>query len=168
MTGDTDANTAYTPTYYDETVSLLAAEGVYGKEIHSTKPIAVQITEAQLLLDLIKKQDPTQYAQLAKTAAPMPVLVKVPGECRVKMLLGIAPYKADPYITPKPTINGKFLALKDNIGDLKEAPPVITFDDMVFTFEQIMAPTREQFVERIIKKDDKMMVPYGSSKPKWL
>ena len=155
MVADADANTAYAPTYYDETVSLPAAEGVYGKEIHSTKPIAVQITEAQLFLDLIKTQNPTQYAQLAKTSAPMPVLVKVPGEGRVKMLLGVAPYEADPFITPKPTIDGKFLALKDDIDDPKEAPTVITFDDTVFTFAAIMAPTREQFVEKILKKDDK-------------
>ena len=156
MADATDATTtAYAPTYFDETAGLPAAEGVYGKEIHSTKPIAVQITEAQLFLDLIKTQDQTQYAQLAKTSAPMPVLVKVPGEGRVKMLLGVAPYEADPFITPRPTIDGKFLALKDDIDDPKDAPTVITFDDTVFNGDNIMAPTREQFVEKIVKKDDK-------------
>ena len=52
-------NTAYAPTNIDENVGLPAAEGVYGKEIHSTKSIAVQITEAKLFLDLIKTQDLT-------------------------------------------------------------------------------------------------------------
>ena len=88
-----DANAAYAPSYYDEMVGLPAPEGVYSKEIHSTKSIAVQINEPQLFLDLIKTQDPVQYSQLAKTSASMPFLVKVPGEgSRVKMLLGLEPY----------------------------------------------------------------------------
>ena len=140
-----DADAAYAPSYYDETNGLPAPEGVYGKEIHSTKSIAVQINEAQLFLDLIKTQDPIQYSQLTKTSAPMPVLVKVPGEGRDKMLLGVAPYEADPFITPKPTINGKFLAaLKDDIDDPKEAPTVITFDDTEVAFAAIMAPTVDE------------------------
>ena len=155
MAADADTNTAYAPTYYDEPVSLLAAEGVYRKEIHSTKPIAVQITEAQLFLDLMKTQNLFQYVQLVKMVAPMPVLVEVPGEGKVKMLLGVAPYEADLFITPKLTINGNFLTLKDDINDPKEAPNVITFDDTIFTFAAIMVPTREQFVEKIVKKDDK-------------
>ena len=151
-----DAEAAYAPTYIVETDGLPVPEGVYGKEIHSTKSIAVQINEAQLFLDLIKTQDPIQYSQLTKTSAPMPVLVKVPGEGRDKMLLGVAPYEADPFITPKPTINGKFLAaLKDDIDDPKEAPTVITFDNTVLTFAVIMAPTVDQFVEKMVKKDDK-------------
>ena len=86
-----DADAAYAPTYYVETDGLLAPEGVYGKELHSTKSIAVQINEAQLFFDLSKTQDPIQYSQLTKTSAPMPVLVKVPNEGRVKMLLRLAP-----------------------------------------------------------------------------
>jgi hypothetical protein len=49
---------AYTPTYYDEAVGLPAPEGIYGKEVHSTKTGAAQVTEARLLLDLIQTQDP--------------------------------------------------------------------------------------------------------------
>ena len=92
-------------------VGLPAPEGVYGKKIHSTKSIAVQINEAQLFLDLIKTQDPVQYSQLTKTR----------NEGRVKkMLLGLAPYEADLFITPKPPIDGKFLALREDIDDPKE------------------------------------------------
>ena len=36
----------YAPTYYDETVGLPAPEGVYGKEVHSTKNGAAQVNEA--------------------------------------------------------------------------------------------------------------------------
>ena len=104
-----DADAAYAPTYYVETDGLLAPEGVYGKELHSTKSIAVQINEAQLFFDLSKTQDPIQYSQLTKTSAPMPpVLVKVPNEGRVKMLLGLVPYEADPFITPKPQLMANF------------------------------------------------------------
>jgi len=74
-----DGPDEYTPSaYYDKTVSLPIPEGVYGTELHSTKSIATQITEGQLFLDLIKAQDPIQYANLTHTSAPMPVLVKVP------------------------------------------------------------------------------------------
>ena len=111
----------YTPHYYDETVGLPAPEGLYGKDLHSTKGIADQITEAQLLLDLLKTQDPLQYSQLTRTSAPMPVLVKVPGEGRVKLMLGLAPHEADPFITPKPSVDGKFMALKEDIDDPNEA-----------------------------------------------
>ena len=83
---------AYTPTYYDEAVGLPAPEGIYGKEVHSTKTGAAQINEARLLLDLIQTQDPIQYAKLTDTSAPMPVLMKVPGQSKVRMLLGLAPY----------------------------------------------------------------------------
>jgi len=70
-----DAPDEYTPSYYyDEAVGLPMPEGVYGTELHSTKSIATQITEAQLLLDLIKTQDPIQYANLTHTSAPMSVL----------------------------------------------------------------------------------------------
>ena len=75
---------AYTPTYYDEAVGLPAPEGIYGKEVHSTKTGAAQVTEARLLLDLIQTQDPVQYAKLTDTSAPMPVLIKVPGTSRVR------------------------------------------------------------------------------------
>jgi hypothetical protein len=36
----------YAPTYYDETVGLPAPEGVYVKEVHSTKNGAAQVNEA--------------------------------------------------------------------------------------------------------------------------
>ena len=154
-----DADAAYAPSYcYGETIGLPAPEGVHGKEIHSTKSIAVQINEAQLFLDLIKTQDPIQYSQLTKTSAPsMPVLlVKVPpGEGRVKMLLGVAPYEADLFITPKPPIDGKFLALREDIDDPTEPPTVITFQDTVLKITNVMAPTEAQFVEKMLKKDDR-------------
>ena len=49
---------AYTPTYYDEVVGLLTPEGIYGKEMHSTKTGAAQVTKVRLLLNLIQTQDP--------------------------------------------------------------------------------------------------------------
>ena len=145
----------YTPHYYDETVGLPAPEGLYGKDLHSTKGIADQITEAQLLLDLLKTQDPLQYSQLARTSAPMPVLVKVPGEGRVKLMLGLAPYEADPFITPKPSVDGKFMALKEDIDDPNEAPTTITFEANALTIKHVMAPTEDQFLEKLAKKDDR-------------
>jgi len=150
-----DPPVVYTPTYYDETVGLPAPEGVYGKELHSNKNGATQIAKAKLLLDLIMTQDPIQYANLTHTSAPMPVLIKVPGEGRVKMLLGLSPYKADPFSATTTLIDGKFLALKEDIDDPKEAPTVITLNDTVLTVINVMAPTSDQFLERMVKKDDK-------------
>ena len=122
----------------------------YGKELHSTKSIADQITEAQLLLDLLKTQDPLQYSQLARTSAPMPVLVKVvPGEGRVKLMLVLAPYEADPFITPKPSVDGKFMTLKEDIDNPNEAPTSITFEDYALTIKNVMAPTEDQFLEKM-------------------
>ena len=146
---------AYTPTYYDEQVGLPAPEGVYGKEVHSTKAGPAQINEARLLLHLIQSQDPVEYAKLAGTSAPMPVLIKVPGEGRVKMLLGLAPYVADPFLATNSPLDGKFLALKEDIDELDEAPPVITLSDTVLSMIEVMAPTTEQFLERMVKKDDR-------------
>ena len=142
-----DADGAYVPTYIADTDGLLVPEGVYSKEIHSTKSIAVQINEAQLFLDLIK------YLQLTKTSAPMPVLLKVPGESRVKMLLGVAPYAADLFITPKPPIDGKLLALREDIDDPTEPPTVITFQDTVLKITNAMAPRMEaQFCGKDVKE----------------
>ncbi len=92
---------AYTPTYYDEAVGLPAPEGIYGKEVHSTKTGAAQINEARLLLDLIQTQDPIQYAKLTDTSAPMPVLMKVPGQSKVRTR--IAPNTG---LTPIPSRSG--------------------------------------------------------------
>jgi len=138
-------------------VGLPSPEAVYGKEVHSTKIGPAQVNEARLLLCLIQSQDPVEYAKLADTSAPMPVLIKVPGTGRVRMLLGLAPYVADPFLATNSPLDGKFLALKEDIVDeLDEAPPVITLSDTVLTMiEVIMAPTTEQFVERMVKKDDK-------------
>ena len=97
---------AYTPTYYDEAVGLPAPEGIYGKEVHSTKTGAAQINEARLLLDLIQTQDPIQYAKLTDTSAPMPVLMKVPGQSKVRMLLGLAPYVGDPFVQANSPLDG--------------------------------------------------------------
>ena len=145
----------YTPTYYDETVGLPSPEGVYGKEVHDTKAGPAQVNEARLLLRLIQNQDPVDYAKLADTSAPMPVLIKVPGEGRVKMLLGLAPYVADPFLATNSPLDGKFLALKEDIDEIGEAPSVITLSDTVLTMIEVMAPTTEQFMERMVKKDDR-------------
>jgi len=151
-----DPPAVYAPTYYDEAVGLPAPEGVYGKKLHSNNNIATQISEAKLLLDLIMTQDPIQYANLTHTSAPMPVLlIKVLGEGRVKMLLGLAPYKADPFSATTTPIDGKFLALKEDIDNPKEAPTVITLNDTVLTVINVMAPTSDQFLEQMVKKDDK-------------
>ena len=85
----------------------------------------------------------------------MPVLVKVPGEGRVKMLLGLAEYKADPFVNRNPSIDGKYLALREDIDDPKESPTVITFNDTVMTLLNVMALTMEQFIEKVEKKDDR-------------
>ena len=146
---------AYTPTYYDEAVGLPAPEGIYGKEVHSTKTGAAQVIEARLLLDLIQTQDPIQYAKLTDTSAPMPVLMKVPGQSKVRMLLGLAPYVGDPFVQANSPLDGKFLALKEDIDELGEAPPVITLSDTVLTMLEVMAPTTAQFLERMVKNDDR-------------
>jgi hypothetical protein len=92
-------------------------------------------------------QDPIQYTNLTHTSAPMPVLIKVPGEGRVKMLLRLAPYKADLCLATTTPIDGKFLALKEDIDDPKEATTVITLNDTVLTVPTVMAPTSDQFLE---------------------
>ena len=126
-----DENETYTSSYYDEGVGLPAPEGVFGTEIHRSSTVAEQTNEAQLLLDLIKTQDPIEYSKLTKTAAAMPVLIKVPGEGRVKMLLGLAPYEQDPFLPIQTQINGKFLALREDIDDVTDAPSVIVLNSTV-------------------------------------
>ena len=151
-----DGPDVYTPSYsMRRLVCQCQKQGVYGTELHSNKSIATQINEAKLLFDLIQTQDPIQYANLTHTSAPMPVLVKVPGEGRVKMLLGLAQYKADPFVNPKPPIDGKYLALREDIDDPKEPPTVIIFNDTVMTLLNAMAPTMKQFIEKMEKKDDR-------------
>ena len=58
-------------------------------------------------------------------------------------------------MTPKPPIDGKFLALREDIDDPKEAPTVITFNDTILTISDVMAPTMDQFIEKMEKKDDR-------------
>ena len=151
----TDADATYTPSYYDEVVGLPAPEGVYGTEIHRISTVAEQTNEAQLLLDLIKTQNPIKYSKLTKTAAAMPVLIKVPGEGRVKMILGLAPYEQDPFLPVQTQINGKILALREDIDEVTEAPSVVVLNDTVLQLRNVMAPTEAQFIEKCEKKDDR-------------
>ena len=155
----TDADATYTPSYYDEgVVGLPAPEGVYGTEIHSTSTIAEHTNEAQLLLDLMKTQDPLEYSKLTKTSAKMPVLIKVvvPGEGRVKMILRLAPYEQYPFLQVRTQINGKILALLEDIDKVTEAPSVIVLNDTILRkLRNVMAPTEAQFIEKCEKKDDR-------------
>ena len=80
-------------------------------------------------------------------SAPMPVLIKVPGKSRVRMLLGLAPYVGDPFVQATLPLDGKFLVLKEDIDRLDEDPPVITLSDTVLTNKEVMAPTTRQFLE---------------------
>ena len=119
-----DGPDVYTPSYsMRRLVCQCQKQGVYGTELHSNKSIAMQINEAKLLFDLIQTQDPIQYTNLTHTSAPMPVLVKVPGEGRVKMLLGLAQYKADPFVNPKPPIDGNTWAY-GRISMIQRNPPL--------------------------------------------
>jgi hypothetical protein len=94
----------------------------------------------------------------------MPVLIKVPGTSRVRVLLGfLAPYVGDPFVQANSPLDGKFLALKEDIDRLDEAPPVITLSDMVLTRIEVMAPTTEQFLERMVKNNDEGRPKYGSN-----
>lgn len=45
-------------------------------------------------------------------------------------------------------MENSYLALKEDIDDAKEAPTVITLNDMVLTVLNVMAPTGDQFIER--------------------
>ena len=151
----TDADATYMPSYYDEVVGLPAPERVYGTEIHSTSTVVEQTNKAQNLLELIKTQNPVEYSKLTKTAAAMPVLIKVPGEGRVKMILGLAPYEQDPFLPVQTQINGKILALQEDLDEATEAPNVVVVKDTVLNLRQVMAPTEAQFIEKCEKKDDR-------------
>ena len=56
---------AYTPTYYDEAVGLPAPEGIYGKEVHSTKTGAAQINLVLAILTILLPSEPIKCSKEA-------------------------------------------------------------------------------------------------------
>ena len=71
------------------------------------------------------------------------------------MLLRLAPYVGGSFLATNSPLDRKFLALKEDIDRLDEAPPLITLSDVVLTMIEVMALTTEQFMERMVKNDVK-------------
>ena len=148
-----EQNEEYEPTYYCNIIGLPPPEGIFGKELQAAKTPQAQFNDASAMLRLITDQDQSQFYKLGQTSAPMPVLVKVPGTCRVKLLLGLAPFLQDPFNTQS-SVDGKFLALREDIDDPTEAPTVLTFPTSIMTIKDTRLPTIDQFHTKIIKNDD--------------
>ena len=124
MTADTAAPT-YIPVYWTAMDALPAPIGVIGLNIHTNASPEVQREEATAFLTFLQT-DPKHTGTLALTAAkPMPLLIKVPGTCRVKFILGLAPCFGDPFTGQPSPMHGSLLAIDRDIDDVLESPTVL-------------------------------------------
>ena len=154
------AETPYTPTYWDENESLPSPSGLFGKHIEANKDINTQISEAKLFLDFIQKEDQSSYGALASTTTPTPLLIKVPGTHRVRLLTGITPYMQDPFEPEPSQLIGQFLAILQDIDRKEQEAQVIRLPNDILKINNIMAPTPLQFETKLKQKDDN-----GAGKP---
>ena len=146
---------AYTPVYWDELNSLPAPTGLYGKEILAEKTPEIQRLETSKMLQFITSATPDQYATLVTSKMPMALLIKVPDTHMVRFITGLAPYMQDPFsATPASILDGKLLAIMQDIDNPAEAPTPLELPIDVIKLNAVMAPTQLQFREKIAKNED--------------
>ena len=142
---------AYTPVYWDELNVWPAPTRLYGKEILAEKTPEIQRLETSKMLQFITSATPEQYSTLITSKMPMALLIKVPDMHMVRFITGLAPYMQDPFsATPASILEGKLLAIMQDIDNPAEAPTPLDLPIDVIKLNAVMAPTQLQFHEKIV------------------
>ena len=146
----TAANAAptYTPVYWTATDVLPAPNGVFGLNIQTTSSNEVQREEALAFLTFLKT-DPKDTGTLALTTKPIPLLIKVPGTCKVKFILGLAPCFSDPFAGQPSPIHGSLLAIDGDIDDVLESPTVRKLPDTLLNMRKVLCPSNKKFLTKM-------------------
>ena len=107
------------------------------------------------MLHFITSATPEQYTILITSKMPMALLIKVLDTHMVRFITGLALYMQDPFSsTPASILEGKLLAIMQDINNPAEAPTPLELPIDVIKLNVVMAPTQLQFREKIAKNDD--------------
>ena len=155
----------YTPVYWDKLTALPAPTRVYGKEILAEKTPEIQRLETSKMLQFITSATPEQYATLVTSKMPMALLIEVSDTHMVRFITGLALYMQDPFsATPASILDGKLLAIMQDIDNPAEAPTPLELPIDVIKLNAVMAPTQLQFREKLQKMTMLQMDFRGSPK----
>ena len=144
----------YTNNYWNNDDSFLKPTGLFGKYIEKEKNISTQKEEAEQLLACIE-QKPRSYDDLTVTGKPFPMLIKVPNSHNnVRMISGLAPLLQDPFANVQDPMNGQLFTIMHDVDKPNQNLFVIRLPEPVLRIEQIMIPTKDQWFDKITKKDD--------------
>ena len=160
---ESDDDTGYTPVYYDDDEGLPNPEGQYGMHIQRSKTEQDQRQEAARMLTFIKS-DPSleKLGALATTTAPTPLLVKAPGNnSRVRFILGLSPVLSDPFMAITSPLEGKLLAISQDISSTDETPMPITLTEDILKLNMVNVPTDAAFETKVKENND------GGEGKKW-
>jgi hypothetical protein len=149
-------NDEYTPSYYNAGDGLPTPEGHFGKHIQSNKPVEVQREEATRMMTFIRTNPSLdKMGALATTTAPTPLLIKSPGNNnKVRCILGFAPVLSDPFMADASPLEGKLLAISQDISTVTETTMPIILPDKILEIKEIIVPSMEVFQTKLDLKDD--------------
>ena len=134
----------YTPVYWTVTYTLPAPTGVFGSSMNRNIMKEDQRAEAISFLTFLKT-NPKGASTLTLTTKPIPLLVKVPGTCKVKFLLGLAPCFSNLFATQQSEMHGELLAINDDIDDVLESPVVRKLPATLLDVREVICPSSATF-----------------------
>ena len=154
---DDESNTQYTPVYYDAEAGLPNPEGQFGKHLQREKTERAQREEAtRMLTFMLTNPSIDKMGALSTTTAPTPLLIKAPGNNnKVRFILGIAPVLSDPFMAHISPLEGKLLAISQDISLATETTLPITLPDNIMEVKVIKAPSPEAFLAKMALNDDR-------------
>ena len=134
----------YTPVYWTATDTLPDPSGVFGTSMNTTITKENQRAEAVSFLTFLQT-DPKDPSTLTLTTKPVPLLIKVPGTCKVKFILGLAPCFSDPFATQQSAMHGALLAIDGDIDDVLESPVVRKLPAKLLEVREVLCPSETTF-----------------------
>ena len=144
----------YIPTYSQEDETLPEPAGVFGKTIKAEKSNEQQCYEASKMLEFIETEGTDHYNNLVTTSTPIPLLIKVPGTHTVRFITGLAPFVEDIFTPQKSPLSNHFLAIVQDIDNIKEDAVIIRLPPNILKVNAVMAPTKEKFQSKLKTGED--------------
>jgi hypothetical protein len=157
MSDDSDNDSTCTPLYhYNEEEGLPEPEGQFGRFIQTNKSNEEQKQEVACMIAFINTNPSVdRLGALATTTVPTPLLIKAPGNnCKVQMIIGLAPVLADPFSTATSPLAGKLLALSQDINSADETPMPIHLPDDILQLKQIKVPMDTVSIVKLMANND--------------
>ena len=134
----------YTPVHWTPTDTLPVPTGVFGNSMNTNITKENQRAEASSFLTFLQT-DPKDASTLTLTTKPIPLLIKVPGTCKVKFILGLAPCFSDPFATQQSEMHGELLAIDGDIDDVLESPTVRKLPATLLDIREVVCPSAAAF-----------------------